>query len=328
MPKLPLAKAEPEKGCYFSVFVGPDKSVRTAMSRVGGRLEDGIAYYVEKDLAVQWQYYYYDNPDEVAGALRVYKTWPFTMQAALEPRRSLDEVKDDATLRRYAEIFAAYERPIFLRFASEMNGPWTPYYGNPSLYRQKFRLVSETMKRLAPNVIMLWCVSHKPGGNWDAYYPGDDYVDWAGVNFYSVIHHNGDVKQRADHEHPASLLDAFYRKYAARKPIAICEYGATHEEKLQPGVDRSDWAAEKYTQLLTILPKKYPRVKMVGLFNVNTMQKGFQTASVKANNFCFTDSPVVYTALRRALKTDYYLSDVIGDKVPPKALWTRSRESG
>jgi len=149
-----------------------------------------------------------------------------------------------------------------------------------------------------------------PSNNIDAYYPGDEYVDWVGVNFYSVLHHNGDINQPADKEHPASFLEGVYRKYANRKPIAICEYGASRQEKLQPEVDHSAWAAAKFTDLLDILPRKYPRVKMVGLFNVNTMQKGFQSGSAKLNNFCFTDSPVVYMALRRALASRYYLSHV------------------
>ena len=32
----------------------------------------------------------------------------------------------------------------------------------------------------------------------------DAYVDWVGVNFYSVLHHNNDLKQRADQEKPAA----------------------------------------------------------------------------------------------------------------------------
>lgn len=305
------AKAEPERGCYFSVFVGPDQSLRKSRIRDGGTLEDAITRLVHKEIAVEWMYFYYDNPREVDAYLNGYKKRPFVMQVALEPRHGLEEVRDDATLRGYAQMMAAYERPLFLRFASEMNGPWAPYHGNPALYRQKFRLVHDTMARLAPNVVMIWCVSHTPRGNIELYYPGDAYVDWVGVNFYSVLHHNGDIKQPADKESPASMLDDVYRKYSRRKPIAICEYGASRQERIQPKVDRSVWAAGKLTELLSILPRKYPRVKMIGLFNVNTMQPGFQSAGAKANNFCFSDNPTMYLALRRALQTEYYLSQVV-----------------
>jgi hypothetical protein len=312
--RIDLAKAEPERGCYFSGFVGPDKSIRYEMFRNGGTLTDAFERIVQKKMAVMWLYFYYDNPAELEATLKGYKTHSFAMQVALEPRTGLQEVRDDATLRHYAKMMAAYGRPIFLRFASEMNGNWTPYHSNPALYRQKFRLVHDVMARHAPNVVMIWCVGSKPDHNWDKYYPGDGYVDWVGVNFYSVLHHNNDPKQPADKESVASMLDGVYRKYASRKPIAICEYGASRQERLAPTVDQSKWAAAKLTELLSLLPKKYPRVKMIGLFNVNTMELKFSTGA-KANNYCFTDSPTVTLALRRALATDYYLSRVA--PIPP-----------
>lgn len=305
----PLAKAEPAKGCYFSVFVGPDLSVREAMVR-GGTLEDAVARIIHKEIAVEWLYFFYDDPGEVAAYLHTFRKRPAVLEIALEPRNGLNEVRDDAALHNYARMMAAFKRPIFLRFASEMNGSWTPYHSDPALYRKTFRMVHDVMARLAPNVVMVWCVSNEPHQNIDAYYPGDDAVDWVGVNFYSVLHHNNDPGKPADQESPLAMLDYVYRKYARRKPIAICEYGASHQEKLRLDADRSDWAATKLTELLTALPQRYPRVKLVGLFNVNTMQQGFQSAGGRANNFCFTDSPAVSQALQRALATDYYLSRV------------------
>ncbi len=312
-PRIALAKAEPARGCYFSAFVGPDGAIRQEMFRHGGTLEDALGRIVHKQIAVEWMYFYYDNPPEVKGYLTVYKNYPSVMEIALEPRHGLQEVKDDATLRRYAEIMAEYRRPVFLRFASEMNGNWTPYHKDPALYRQKFRLVHDVMARYAPNVVMIWCVGSEPHNNWDSYYPGDAYVDWVGVNFYSVRHHNHDPKQPADKETIASMLDGIYRKYAARKPIAICEYGASRQERLDLKADHSQWAAAKLTELLTLLPKKYPRVKMVGLFNVNTITLGFG-GSPKANNYCFSDCPTLYLALRHALASNYYLSRVVESK--------------
>ena len=280
------------------------------MSRSGGTLVEAFGRIVQKPVAMQWLYFYYDNPEELEACLRIYKAYPSVLQVALEPHRTLDEVQDDARLRSYAEMMAAYRRPVFLRFASEMNGNWTLYHKDPALYRKKFRLVHKVMARYAPNVVMIWCVGSKPDHNWDDYYPGDKYVDWVGVNFYSVLHHNNDPRQPADKETFAFHLDRFYRQFASRKPIAICEYGASRQESLNPDVDRSPWAAARLTELFALLPKKYPRVKMIGLFNVNCMKLKFGSAGPKANNYCFTDSPTVTLALRHALASDYYLSQV------------------
>src|SRR5262249_36807845 len=96
---------------------------------------------------------------------------------AWEPR-SLAEVNDDATLNRFADALAQFDAPIFIRFAGEMNGDWTPYHGDPALYREKFRLVHRVLCRRAPKAALIWCVNNVPDASIDAYYPGDDAVDW------------------------------------------------------------------------------------------------------------------------------------------------------
>jgi beta-mannanase len=61
-----------------------------------------------------------------------------------------------------------------------------------------------------------------------SYYPGDQYVDWVGVNIYNVMYHNNNIQQRADQEDPLELLDYVYKTFSYRKPIQISEFGATH----------------------------------------------------------------------------------------------------
>ena len=306
-----LAKGEPRRGCYFSAFVGPDFSIRKELFKGGGNLEDALGRILNKRIAVQWLYFDYENPAELNAYLNSpngYKNRPVVLQAALEPRKGIDTVKDDSVLHAHAQAFAAMGRPVFLRFASEMNGNWTPFHKNPELYREKFKLVHDVMKKVAPNVIMIWCVGSEPHNNWEDYYPGDAYVDWVGVNFYSVLHHNNDPKLPADKESFEFHLDNIYKKFAARKPIAICEYAACREESLHSGTDRSEWAASKYRELMKKLPLKYPRIKMLGLFNVNTIKLKFGKSAPKTNNYLFSDSPVLIKALRESLSSNYYLS--------------------
>ena len=140
-----------------------------------------------------------------------------------------------------------------------MNGDWTSYHDDPQTYIAKFRLVHDVFAEEAPNVAIIWCVNALPETNWDAYYPGDNYVDWVGVNFYSVIHHDNDAARPAWLEHPTTMLDGIYAKYSTRKPIAICEYGSSHQENMDSDKDYSDVAAEKISSLFAALPRKYPR---------------------------------------------------------------------
>jgi len=52
-------------------------------------------------------------------------------------------VNDDAELRDLADRLAEFGRPVFLRFASEMNGNWAPWSGEPALFKIKWRLVHD-----------------------------------------------------------------------------------------------------------------------------------------------------------------------------------------
>src|SRR5690606_17176725 len=106
--------------------------------------------------------------------------------------------------------------PIFLRYASEMNGDWVKYHGDPELYREKFRLVSKVMKERAPNVAMVWCPFSTPVGSIPDYYPGDEWVDWVGVNIYSVTYLNQNLDLPAAHIAPTTHLRYIYENYAER----------------------------------------------------------------------------------------------------------------
>src|SRR2546428_2384377 len=110
---------------------------------------------------------------------------------AWEPRR-LAEVADDRYLNRFADALARFDAPVFIRFAGEMNGDWTPYHGDPARYRQKFRLVHRVIAQRAPKAALIWCVNSVPDTGIEASYPGDDAVDWVGVNLYNVPYFDND----------------------------------------------------------------------------------------------------------------------------------------
>src|ERR1051326_7157964 len=77
---------------------------------------------------------------------------------AWEPRR-LAEVREDRTLEAFADALARFDAPVFVRFAGEMNGDWTPYHEDPALYRAKFRLVHRVLAQRAPKAALIWCVN-------------------------------------------------------------------------------------------------------------------------------------------------------------------------
>ncbi len=304
VPLYSGAKYEPVYGCYLGACLEYDDRLRGGEE---GSRDEAFAALLGKSLAVVYNYGRYSDafPSRWARDLRSRGIAP---QIAWEPD-DLRRVENDSYLQEWARQAAACGGPIFLRFAGEMNGDWVPYHGSPELYKAKFRLVHDVLERLAPNVAMIWCVNHIPERPIEQYYPGDGYVDWVGVNFYSVYYHDNNRNRLCSWEPPTAFLKYVYAKYAARKPIAICEYGATHRDTVDKGVEKEDFAVAKYHQLFAALPRMFRRVKMVDLFNCNNIDS--QYSGRPYNNYCVTDSRRVLEGFRTAVAPDYFLSQPV-----------------
>ncbi|HEX8551008.1 MAG TPA: glycosyl hydrolase [Abditibacteriaceae bacterium] len=221
---------------------------------------------------------------------------------AWEPK-SLNDVRDDAYLKGWAQALRALDWPVFIRFAGEMNGDWTPYHGNPTLYKQKFRLVHNALHRAAPRVATIWCVNSVPLGNIDSYYPGDDGCDWVGINVYSVPFFDNNPKRPAFATSPLTLIDPIYQKYAARKPIAICEFAASFRAKAD-GKTRIELAQNKMAQLYSALPLLYPRIKMIDWFSMDTLRHA--QPGRQLNNYRLTEHDAILNFYRALGAGNYF----------------------
>lgn len=298
----PWGKFEPPRGCYLGAFVERDHHVWGDFVRFERLLGRKHASY--------FTYVGYGEPFPTAWVERV-KAAGAVPHIAWEPNRGLQEVHNNNYLWEWAYAARRASCPLFLRFASEMNGRWTAYHGNPPLYVQKWRLVARVMQQVAPNVAMVWAPFSFPLRHVERYYPGDDVVDWVGINIYAVHHHNGDPRQPADHEDPCRLLEPFYRVYASRKPIMIAEFAATH---FCQACRRNtlEFALEKMRRLYTSLPTRFPRVKMVNWFCWDTILGG------KAeNNYSLLDDERKRLAYLELTASDYFLKEMPWELAQP-----------
>lgn len=304
LPKRSLAKYEPEKGMYVGAYV--------EQGNLSGDNRDKYNTFnqsTNKKHAIFLNYHHYGVPFPVQFAEEV-KGAGGAIQLALEPSNGLNAVKDDAYLRQFARDAKAAGVPIFLRFASEMNGDWVAWHGNPALYRQKFALVHQVMKEEAPNVAMVWVPNSVPVNNIDAYYPGDQFVDWVGINLYSVPFFNGDPKKPADHVNPLDLLDEFYNKYAKNKPMMIGEFASSHYSSAIHS-DVTQFGITKMKMLYNGLQMKYPNVKAAHWFNVDTINGQNIRPERRLNNYNLLMNPKMKKAYSDMVNEDYFLSDVV-----------------
>jgi len=292
-------KFEPESGCYVGAIVERDPRVN------GDHAEFNRLTGKQHSVFFDYRSHGVEFPSGWAASLRAAGA---AAQIAFEPNAGLDSVRDDAYLRGFARQAAQSEIPVFLRFAGEFNGDWARWSGNPARYIEKWKLVHRVMREEAPNVAMVWTPNVIPEENIASFYPGDEYVDWVGVNCYTVHHHNNSLEHPAEHENPADMLRFIYDRYAQRKPIMIGEYAASHYCKADGG-ELPDFAADKLRALYASLPRLYPRVKAVHWYDIDNTSHAVR-AGRDTNNFSLTDNETVLDAYRKTVRTPYFLPRV------------------
>lgn len=197
----------------------------------------------------------------------------------------------DFYIDAWAESAAGFNRPLLLRFAHEMNDPyrypWGPQNNEPSEFIAAWRHVVQRFRDAgADNVLWVWS-PHVAYEGFDAFYPGDDVVDWTGTGVLNY----GTV---ANWSRWWSFEEIFGQRYPglARygKPVMIAEFGS-----LAVGGDRAAW----FTAALEDLPERYPLVQALLFFHVESDQ----TITYQALDWSFMEDPATVRAIREALET-------------------------
>jgi hypothetical protein len=135
-------------------------------------------------------------------------------------RLMLAEINDgheDAWIRRQAEAIKEFGRPLFLRLMIEMNGYWYQgYSGHPAAFISAWRRIHGIFAQVgASNVIWVWSPNVNPD-NWDAYYPGNAYVDVIAADGYNF-------DGQGSPESFEQIFGTFLRHFTGRKPLMIGE---------------------------------------------------------------------------------------------------------
>jgi hypothetical protein len=289
-----LAKFEPAYGTYIGMYSEQDRLMGNNYTR--------SADIYGKNHALYLTYPHFDMRF-VSSYIRRAQQAGAAMQIAWEPVNGLDEVVDGEQLHYWAREMKAAEIPIFLRFACEMNGDWVPWADDPAKYIEKFRLVASIMHEEAPNVAMVWAPNDVPKYSMDQFYPGDEYVDWVGIDMYNEPYIFGDPTTSMMQMSPVEKLDEVYSKYADRKPIMISETAVSHTTN-EDGKSHTDWAILNMSRLYEVMPKKYPRLKAITWFNVNLRLRESK------NDFLLRDDPKAMDAYKSFIADPYLLSKV------------------
>ncbi|MCA1667584.1 MAG: beta-mannanase [Thermomicrobia bacterium] len=197
-------------------------------------------------------------------------TWePWDAAAgANQPAYSLRAITDgahDAFIHQWARDAAAWGKPLYLKFAHEMNGDWYPWAANTNgntaaQYGTMWKHVRAIFRQEgAINVRWVWSpnVAYPSSASFAQVYPGDTAVDWVGLDGYNF----GTSQSWSQWTDFVGVFSASYDSLAqmTRKPMLI---GETASSEL--GGNKAAWITQG---LLTDVPNRFPRLRAIIWFD-------------------------------------------------------------
>ncbi len=244
----PAPTPAPATTTVFGLSANGEAAVRDAESKIGlkagvlGVFADFTDAFPAQDAA---------NAAARGAALLIsWEPWNWDIKSQEQPNYSLDRITagdHDAYIRSFAQGAAATGRPVFVRFAAEMNGDWhvwsTGINGNgPGDYIAAYRHVVD-VSRAAGGTNIKWVfnpiISYEGSTPLTQLYPGSSYVDWVALDGYNW----GSLKWGWQ-----SFTDVFtmglneIKAVAPGKPLAIAEIGCV------PGAQKAAWVTDTFAK--------------------------------------------------------------------------------
>ena len=208
------------------------------------------------------------------GAIPVFSWSSQSIPSSLnEPDFQLSDVVSgayDSYIREFAEDARDWGHPFFLRFNWEMNGNWFSWSegvnGNQSgEFVAAWRHVHDIFTQVgADNVTWVWCPNVDPGHKMldlASQYPGDEYVDWTGLDGYNWGPGKGGWA--SFNSLYSSTYHAIVDSIAPSKPLLIGEMGSSER-----GGSKASWISEAMSELLA----EYPQIR--GMLWFDTFDDG------------------------------------------------------
>lgn len=158
----------------------------------------------------------------------------------------------DAQINSFIDGLRSLARPVYLRIGYEFNGiVWNGY--QPDTYKQAFIRITQKIREADLEVATVWDAAVGGDKNYMPFYPGDDVVDWWGINPFSV----------EDLSH-ATMLSFLNDAEQHHKPVMIGESTPRYVGVLQGETSWNAWF-KPYFELI----HAHPGLKMFCYINYN-----------------------------------------------------------
>jgi hypothetical protein len=219
----------------------------------------------------------------------------------------------DATIKKWAQEAKAFGRPFLFAPWWEMNGGWYAWGTSPYFIAAWRHFHDVVVGQGATNVTWTWLVNAiwDPTSTPAPYYPGDAYVDWAGLDSYNWGENPAQPDRWITPNQTLSPTLKILREVAPAKPVIIVENAAS-----EYGGNKTDWIREMLT---TYLPH-HPEIKAYLWFNWNFLKRGVR------HDWPIESSTPAQQQFRQALQSGFFVPGPISlptlKKVPPPPAGT------
>ncbi|MBW8481639.1 hypothetical protein K1Y72_04595 [Actinomadura sp. PM05-2] len=292
-----VAPVPPAKGAFFGVWT-PDQPLTGADAAEPDRkgdlppltrvkeIEKGLGRQL--DIAPAYHSWTARFPDEADKAVLASTRYLMVTWASADTREIVNG-RYDALVRERARALKATGKPIFLRWARDMDKESLAariHSGADYVAAWKHLRAIFAAERVA-NVVWVWCPTASAfQGPTPASYPGDDQVDWVCT----------DAQPGGNYDY-RDLVDTIgpFQRWAAGhpKPVMIAEFGVPRSY----GTRRAEWL-RKAAQTL-----QDPQVKAVVYFNSDEQA---QDPRDDRRGYALTADPHALSALRELATTPYF----------------------
>ncbi len=227
----------------------------------------------------------------------VWEPWYFGEMDKIKLDNIMNGQWDDY-IRSWAKSAKAWGHPLLVRIGHEFNIDGYPWgVGNngkdPQKYIKAFRHIVDIFKKEgAANVKWVWCFMNfsYPDEAWNDYeaaYPGDEYVDWIGIDGYNW----GTTQTWSDWQNFKMLFREQMRrmtKLHPTKPIMVAEFACAEK-----GGDKAAWINEMPKDLKISMKG----IKAVIWFDIR-----------KETDWRITSSTRALAAFKQVMKDPYFSS--------------------
>jgi hypothetical protein len=202
--------------------------------------------------------------------------------------------REDREIREWARQAKAWGYPFLFRPWWEMNGDWYPWGRDPKFVAAWRHFHDLVVAEGATNVTWAWIVNAiwwDPASDPGPYYPGDEYVDWVGMDAYNYGRNPIQPDRWAS---PDELVDPTLERLeqiAPGKPVCICETAST-----EIGGNKAAWIRNL---LMNYLPH-HRQIKAFLWFNWNVQRTSGRW------DWAIESSSPANLAFRRSIQSSFY----------------------